>query len=100
MWLGLLMWVPNPVNISVCSHHSALPQSRERHQDCSVDVLWDVSLWHDNIKGTESHLGCVLSVALPPLPWALLWQSINNHNQPVGEQGRMTSPSFSPTFPP
>lgn len=44
MLLGLLMWVPNPLYISVCSYHSALSQGMERDQDCSVDVLWGISL--------------------------------------------------------
>ena len=35
---------PQPVHIPVCAPLRDLFQSRERHQDCFVAVLWDISL--------------------------------------------------------
>lgn len=63
--------VPNPSYIPVCAPPDAIFQRRERDEDCSVAVLCDIILWHDNIKGSEGHLGYVFSAALLPSPQAL-----------------------------
>lgn len=64
----------NPVYISlfaICAHRGAIFQSGERDQDCFVDMLHYINLWHDSIKGKQSHLGCVFRVALLPWTWHL-----------------------------
>lgn len=54
---------------AICAHHGALFQRGERDEDCFVDTLYDINLWHGNIKGKQDHLGCVFRVALLPWTW-------------------------------
>lgn len=63
--------VPNPLYNPLCAPPDGIFQRREGNQDCSVAVHCDISSWHDNIKGSEGHLGYVFSAALLPLPQAL-----------------------------
>lgn len=82
--------VPNSVYTparALCAHYRALFESRERDQNFFVDVLCDGSLWHDNIKGNERHLGCVFSVFSCPGRGCYLWEFINNHARPRPVRG-------------
>lgn len=77
------------LHVHYCAHYRAHFESRERDQNFFVDVLCDGSLWHDNIKANERHLGCVFSVFSCPGLGCYLWEFINNHvrPRPVGGAG-------------
>lgn len=100
-WSVHVGMVPNPGCIPVCAPQGDLSRKRDRDWHCSVAVLWDMSLWHDNIKGNEGTLGCVFCAALLlPLLQHYLWESINTCTQCVGGTGEGWFSPFFPPFPP